>query len=867
MSAANGLAALLSQNQPQVETHQALIIIGLQHDFISPDGKLPVDTSSGFVDRILELVPKFREHAGDIIWVRSEYDDRQTLAEAVKDGDTVIIDTEEAVTELEVPEPVTEVSKKPKPQSKSSKSKSSKSRKRAMNLFMRVSSPRKSDAPSEPELVAEDSSSPWEDDELFLSKLSRDPCCIRESKGADFPNNVKAAIDLSTDILVKTSHYSAFKSTSLLVTLRMKRITELFICGCTTNIAVYATTQQAASGFTITIIDDCLGYRKKARHDMAFKYITEGMGAQTLSSREILEDLNAPPEAEDEELEVNFAGMAINDEERLESRGKDNLKNFVENMEKNFAQISLSSDNTRPASSGGKPTAAKEGSLGLDPGAESSQAGAKAGLRARASMPDFGKGNLQTRIRMRRRGSTKGDEKARIEEPLDRDSKTGLPNDAQTRASAMAKIEEMEPAKMDQASVLKGIDSSSTPAQSDHGNAKCKNTTVSNHDQNTSSEEHPELSAIAPSGDKESLTRSGQTAPTAEMRRPASSQLKPGSSSRNQAPPTYPPAAGARSKKKLPSLANLPTLGPEDTIGEGDSFVRYNLLPPTARDSIDEEILLSSTIFDGLYNEVDWQKMYHAAGEVPRLVAVQGLVGPDNSKPVYRHPSDQSPPLLPFSAKANLVREAAERVVGHPLNHVLIQLYRDGKDYISEHSDKTLDIVRGSKIVNASFGAQRTMRLRKKKTKTSADNQADNNSKAASSSSSGTEPREIQRIAMPHNSIFVLGPKTNQSWLHSINADKRLAAEKSPEELAHGGMRISLTFRHIGTFLSGDEKKIWGQGAKSKSIDDSGDTVNGNEKETERLIRAFGKENHEDEDWTWEESYAGGFDVLHFRGD
>jgi nicotinamidase-related amidase/alkylated DNA repair dioxygenase AlkB len=860
MSASNGLAAFLSQNPPQVETNQALLIVGLQHDFICPDGKLPVDTSSGFVDRILELVPKFRERAGDIIWVRSEYDERQTMAETIEDGNSVIVDMEEAVTEPEVLEPVIEVSKKPKP-----KSKPSKQRRKAMNLLKRVS-PRKSDTPAEPELVAEDSSIPCEDDELFFSKLNREPCCIRESKGAAFPNNVEAAIDSSTDIMVKTSHYSAFKSTHLLVTLRMKRITELFICGCMTNVAVYATAQHAASGFSITIIDDCLGYRKKARHDMAIQHITEGMGAQTISSREILDDLNAPPEAEDDELQGNFAKMAINDDERLERKGNDTLKSFVENMEKSLAQISLSSDNARPASSSGKPTATKETTLELVSGAESVRAGAKAGLRARASMPDFGKGHFKAKVRMRRTDSTKADEETRAEEPPDQVSKTGLLNDMQTRAPVMEKIAEMEPATKDQASVLKDIEPSSASVQSDHRNAKSKTASASKRNQDSPSEEYPEPSAISPSDEKQLLTRSGQAAPTTKMTCPASSQLPPGSSSRSQAPPTNLPAAGAISKKKLPSLANLPVLGPEDSIGEGDSCIKYNLLPPAERDSINEKALLSSTIFRGLYNEVDWQKMYHAAGEVPRLVAVQGLSGSDGSKPVYRHPSDQSPPLLPFSAKVKLVKEAAEKVVGHPLNHVLIQLYRDGKDYISEHSDKTLDIVRGSKIVNASFGAQRTMRLRKKKTKASPDDQGDGDTKKASSSSA-TEPREVQRIAMPHNSIFVLGLKTNQSWLHSINADKRLPAEKSPEELAYDGMRISLTFRHIGTFLSSDEKKIWGQGAKSESIDDAGDTVNGNEKETKRLIQAFGRENHEDEGWTWEESYAGGFDVLHFRGE
>jgi alkylated DNA repair dioxygenase AlkB len=307
------------------------------------------------------------------------------------------------------------------------------------------------------------------------------------------------------------------------------------------------------------------------------------------------------------------------------------------------------------------------------------------------------------------------------------------------------------------------------------------------------------------------------------------------------------------SKFKIPSLANLPILGPEDKIGEGDSFIKYDLIDPSEKSPLDDDVPLPESIFQLLHDEVAWQKMYHAAGEVPRLVAVQGAIDTEGSKPVYRHPSDQSPPLLNFTPTVLLVKEAAEKVVGHPLNHVLIQLYRDGKDYISEHSDKSLDIVRGSKIVNASFGARRTMRLRRKK------------KNAAANPDIPGEQRETQRIAMPHNSLFVLGLISNQAWLHGINADKRLPMDKAPEELAYGGMRISLTFRHIGTFLDASETHIWGQGAKAKTKEQASAVVAGDAAETERMIYAFGRENHEDEKWDWEEAYGEGFDVLHFR--
>jgi alkylated DNA repair dioxygenase AlkB len=305
--------------------------------------------------------------------------------------------------------------------------------------------------------------------------------------------------------------------------------------------------------------------------------------------------------------------------------------------------------------------------------------------------------------------------------------------------------------------------------------------------------------------------------------------------------------------KKLPSLATLPILGPDDKIAEGDSRILYDFFPPTMCHPTTSKKPFKDIVFTQLYNEVRWQKMYHVQGEVPRLVCVQGEFGPDGSMPVYRHPSDQSMPLLHFSSTVQLIREQVEKVVHHPVNHVLIQLYRSGQDYISEHSDKTLDIVRGSSIVNVSFGAQRTMRLRTKRS-----------AKSGPAPDENTSARHTQRIAMPHNSIFVLGQDSNMRWLHGITQDKRLPADRSNLEKASNGMRISLTFRQIGTFLDSDTRLIWGQGATAKERSDANDVINNDEEETEKMIHAFGKENQNTE-FDWTSIYGAGFDVLHFR--
>ena len=202
------------------------------------------------------------------------------------------------------------------------------------------------------------------------------------------------------------------------------------------------------------------------------------------------------------------------------------------------------------------------------------------------------------------------------------------------------------------------------------------------------------------------------------------------------------------------------------------------------------------------------------------------------------------------------------KVLKHPVNHVLIQYYRSGKDYISEHSDKTVDVVRGSNIVNVSLGAQRVMTLRLKKDRSQTPiAPADVPPSGQGLPTAGT-PRSAQKIPLPHNSMFVMGLETNAKWLHGINHDNRPITIKSAEEQLEGGGRISLTFRHIGTFLSQNESLIWGQGAKGKTKEAAGKVVY-EKTEVAKLIIAFGDENQKS-DFDWGAAYGQGYDVLHF---
>ncbi|KAI1821482.1 hypothetical protein F4861DRAFT_532917 [Xylaria intraflava] len=310
-----------------------------------------------------------------------------------------------------------------------------------------------------------------------------------------------------------------------------------------------------------------------------------------------------------------------------------------------------------------------------------------------------------------------------------------------------------------------------------------------------------------------------------------------------------PSAASRKNGTMAPQDANSSGSGP---LCEGDTKVIYDLLPEP----------LVHNIFERIRCEVDWQRMSHQGGEVPRLVAVQGQVEADGSKPIYRHPADESPPLLPFTPAVDEISRAVEAKLQHPLNHVLIQFYRDGNDYISEHSDKTLDIIRDSFIANVSLGAERTMTLRTKRQPKDASAHLTKTDAEPDPTPADGHKRSIQRARLPHNSLFQMGLATNMRWMHAIRQDKRLAREKSAAELAYEGARISLTFRRIGTFLDGENRRIWGQGATGKTRDAAHDVINGQTPEAVSMLKAFGRENQSTE-FDWDAHYGGGFDVLH----
>jgi hypothetical protein len=245
------------------------------------------------------------------------------------------------------------------------------------------------------------------------------------------------------------------------------------------------------------------------------------------------------------------------------------------------------------------------------------------------------------------------------------------------------------------------------------------------------------------------------------------------------------------------------------------------------------ENIMHENLFDKLNQEIEWlDDVTHLGGTIPRRFALQASITQDENGietvPLYRHPMDRYIKENPFTPTVESIRQALEKKLNCRLNHAILQCYRDGKDFISEHADKTLDVAENSLIVNYTAGATRILKMR---------------SKDPISDETAKPVYDIKDIALVNDSAFALDMETNRLYKHSIRQDVNVQ-----------GARISITFRNIHTFYTRDHAcnivSIYGKGCGS-----------GNPKDVltkEELYQAWSKENHSSQ-YTWTDLYAKGY--------
>ncbi len=194
----------------------------------------------------LEFVKNFRDSGvGDVIWVRSEFEESRSLAAG--GGQIITADT--------APDPRAGLGE--------------------IGARTRPTSGRHEDAVQET------------DEEAFLSTGdggADSKACVRPgTPGAELAPEVQAAVDPHKDIVITKTHYSAFATGQRLVQLlRGRFVTEMYVSrSALQRLSIYATALDAGRhGYDMTLVEDCCGYRSEIRHLNAIRRLGELLGTE-----------------------------------------------------------------------------------------------------------------------------------------------------------------------------------------------------------------------------------------------------------------------------------------------------------------------------------------------------------------------------------------------------------------------------------------------------------------------------------------------------------------------------------------------------------------------------------------------------------
>lgn len=149
--------------------------------------------------------------------------------------------------------------------------------------------------------------------------------------------------------------------------------------------------------------------------------------------------------------------------------------------------------------------------------------------------------------------------------------------------------------------------------------------------------------------------------------------------------------------------------------------------------------------------------LYGRTVAVPRQVAWYG-----DADARYRYSGHTHVPL-PWTPLLSEIRQRLEEQVGQPLNGVLLNLYRDGRDAMGWHSDDEAALGPDPMVVSLSLGAARRLDFRRK---------------------GGS--RIEHSIQLEHGSLLVMSGSTQHHWQHQIARTRKVTEP-----------RLNLTFRLI----------------------------------------------------------------------
>lgn len=164
--------------------------------------------------------------------------------------------------------------------------------------------------------------------------------------------------------------------------------------------------------------------------------------------------------------------------------------------------------------------------------------------------------------------------------------------------------------------------------------------------------------------------------------------------------------------------------------------------------------------FDILMKTIDWKNdeavIYGKQIITKRKVA---WYGDSNFSYTYSNTTKEA---LVWTPELLELKILAEQTSGETFNSCLLNLYHNGEEGMTWHSDAEKDLIKNGAIGSLSFGAERKFSFKHKLTK------------------------ETVSLILEHGSLLIMKEETQTHWLHSLPKTKLISKP-----------RINLTFRTI----------------------------------------------------------------------
>jgi alkylated DNA repair dioxygenase AlkB len=169
----------------------------------------------------------------------------------------------------------------------------------------------------------------------------------------------------------------------------------------------------------------------------------------------------------------------------------------------------------------------------------------------------------------------------------------------------------------------------------------------------------------------------------------------------------------------------------------------------------------AESLFTRLHEEIDWRQdttqIYGRIIDLPRLTAWYGDLGRHYSySGIHMDPA-------PWTSTLTEIKQRVDNAAGTTFNSVLLNLYRDGRDGVSWHSDDERELGGEPVIASLSLGDTRKFAFRHR-----------------------TEKKLRIEIALTTGSLLIMSGLSQECWDHQI-----------PKTSRKVDPRINLTFRTI----------------------------------------------------------------------